>query len=164
MVEKWSYFLDRFLEGLGDGFGRLLGRILEVRGDFWEVKWEKKGNKNEESKKKAKRSRKKSETGLVRRRPRWPLRLKSLSRRGPGEGRRSKFFKIQTRPSEPGARGRIVAAERSHRPRAHSRWPNLSWIWKCLMMFFHKLLYLGMYYILGYIGICKGLFQFWLHL
>ena len=48
------------MEGLGDGFGRLLGRILEARGDFWEVKWEKKGNKNEESKKRAKRERNKS--------------------------------------------------------------------------------------------------------
>ena len=48
--------------GLGDGFGRLLGRILEARGDFWEIKFEKKGAKNEESKKRAKRERKKSES------------------------------------------------------------------------------------------------------
>ena len=54
------------MEGLGDGFGRLLGRILEARGDFLEVKWEKKGNKNEESKKTAKRERKKSESGFGR--------------------------------------------------------------------------------------------------
>ena len=42
------------MEGLGDRFGRLLGRILEARGDFWEVKWKKKGNRNEESKKEQK--------------------------------------------------------------------------------------------------------------
>ena len=88
------------MEDLGDDFGRLLGRILEARGDFWEVKWKKKGNKNEESKKKAKRKRKKGESAKVRRRPRWPLRLKSLSRRGLGEGRRQKFYQVQTRPSE----------------------------------------------------------------
>ena len=46
------------MEGLGDGFGRLLGRILEARGDFWEVKFEKKGAKNDERKKIAKRDRK----------------------------------------------------------------------------------------------------------
>ena len=47
------------MEGLGDGFGRLLGRILEARGDFWEVKLEKKGTKM----KKAKREQKESEKG-----------------------------------------------------------------------------------------------------
>ena len=50
------------MKSLGDGFGKLLGRILEARGDFWEVKWEKKGNKNEESKRRAKRERKKGES------------------------------------------------------------------------------------------------------
>ena len=54
------------MDGLGDGFWNLLGGILEVRGDFWEVKWEKKGNKNEESKKRAKRERKKGESALGR--------------------------------------------------------------------------------------------------
>ena len=54
------------MEGLGDGFGRLLRRILEVRGDFWEVKWERKGNKNEERKKTAKRERKRGEPALGR--------------------------------------------------------------------------------------------------
>ena len=53
--------------------------------------------------KKAKRKQKESEK---RARTGWnggnamPLRLKSLSRRGPGEGRRQKFYPIQTRPSE----------------------------------------------------------------
>ena len=64
------------MHGLGANFGTIFKRFLEVRGGFGEVKWEKKGNKNEESKKRAKRKRKKSETGLERRRPRGPLRLK----------------------------------------------------------------------------------------
>ena len=51
------------MEGLGDGFGRLLGRFLEARGDFWEVKWERKGNKNEERKKTAKKSEKRARVG-----------------------------------------------------------------------------------------------------
>ena len=55
------------MEGLGDGFGKLLGRILEVQGDFWEVKFVKKENKNEESKKRAKRVRKRVESAKVRR-------------------------------------------------------------------------------------------------
>ena len=88
------------MDGLGNGFGRLLGRILAARGDFLEVKWEKKGNKNEESKKIAKINRKRSENALDWRRPRGPLRLKSLSRRGPREGGRQKFEQVQTRPSE----------------------------------------------------------------
>ena len=46
-----NIFFESILEGLGDGFGRLLGRIFEAQGDFWEVKSEKKGEKNEASKK-----------------------------------------------------------------------------------------------------------------
>ena len=46
-----NLFLESSLERLGDGFGRLLGRIFEARGDFWGVKSEKKGEKNEASKK-----------------------------------------------------------------------------------------------------------------
>ena len=52
------------MEGLGDGFVKLSGRILEARGDFWEVKCDKKGNKNEESKKIAKKSEKRANLGL----------------------------------------------------------------------------------------------------
>ena len=48
------------MEGLGDGFGRLFRRILEARGDFWEVKFEKKGAKNEERKKIAKKNEERS--------------------------------------------------------------------------------------------------------
>ena len=50
-----SIFLESILEGLGNGFGRLLGRIFEAQGDFWEVKSEKKGEKNEGSNKNLKR-------------------------------------------------------------------------------------------------------------
>ena len=48
------------MEGLGDGFGRLLGRILEARGDFLEVKWEKKGTKMKKAKREQKESEKRS--------------------------------------------------------------------------------------------------------
>ena len=47
--------MDRFLEGLGDSFGRLLERIFEAQGDFWELKSEKKGEKNEARKQNQKR-------------------------------------------------------------------------------------------------------------
>ena len=70
------------------GLGRLLGGKM---GEKREQKW----RKQKESKKRAKKGQEWVGTAVSRK----PLRLKSLSRRGPGEGGRQKSYQIQTRPS-----------------------------------------------------------------
>ena len=77
------------LEGLGEGFGTLLGRIFEAQGDFWEVKSVKKGEKNEARKKNLKRPQTQHSEA--------PLKFAGSWAHGPG---RRLFSRVSSPPGE----------------------------------------------------------------